>query len=83
MTFNEFREIGNIYLYKSKAKNLGVLKILNLFVSFTALITLTIYYGFPHTVQGDVNMMTVIRYSFGFYISHYLIKFIYDFHPWE
>ena len=83
MTFNEFREIGNIYLYKSKAKNLGVLKILNLFVSFTALITLTIYYGFPYTVQGDVNMMTVIRYSFGFYISHYLIKFIYDFHPWE
>lgn len=83
MIFNEFREIGNIYLYKSKAKNLGVLKILNLFVSFTALITLTIYYGFPHTVQGDVNMMTVIRYSFGFYISHYLIKFIYDFHPWE
>jgi len=83
MTFNEFREIGNIYLYKSKAKNLGVLKILNLFVSFTALITLTIYYGFPHTVQGDVNMMTVIRYCFGFYISHYLIKFIYDFHPWE
>ena len=83
MTFNEFREIGNIYLYKSKAKNLGVLKILNLFVSFTALITLTIYYGFPHTVHGDVNMMTVIRYSFGFYISHYLIKFIYDFHPLE
>ena len=83
MTFNEFREIGNIYLYKSKAKNLGVLKILNLLVSFTALITLTIYYGFPHTVHGDVNMMTVIRYSFGFYISHYLIKFIYDFHPLE
>ena len=83
MTFNEFREIGNVYLYKSKAKNLGLLKILNLFVSFTALITLTIYYGFPHTVHGDLNMMTVMRYSFGFYVSHYLIKFIYDFHPWE
>ena len=83
MTFNEFREIGNVYLYKSKAKNLGLLKMLNLFVSFTALITLTIYYGFPHTVHGDVNMMTVMRYSFGFYVSHYLIKFIYDFHPWE
>ncbi|MBC8151143.1 MAG: hypothetical protein H8E97_07630 [Bacteroidetes bacterium] len=83
MTFNEFREIGNVYLYKSKAKNLRVLKILNLFVSFTALITLTIYYGFPHTVHGDVNMMNVMKYSFGFYVSHYLIKFIYDFHPWE
>ena len=83
MTFNEFREVGNVYLYKSKAKNLGLLKILNLFVSFTALITLTIYYGFPHTVHGDLNMMTVMRYSFGFYVSHYLIKFIYDFHPWE
>ena len=83
MTFNEFREIGNVYLYKSKAKTLGLLKILNLFVSFTALITLTIYYGFPHTVQGDENMMNVMRYSFGFYISHYLIKLIYDFHPRE
>jgi len=83
MTFNEFREIGNVYLYKSKAKNLRVLKILNLFVSFTALITLTIYYGFPHTVHGDLNMMNVMRYSFGFYVSLYLIKFIYDFHPWE
>ena len=83
MIFNQLREIGNVYLYKSKAKNLGLLKILNLFVSFTALITLTIYYGFPHTMDGDVNMMTVMRYSFGFYVSHYLIKFIYDFHPWE
>ena len=83
MIFNELREIANVYLYKSKAKNLGLLKILNLVVSFTALITLTIYYGFPHTVQGDVNMMNVMRYSFGFYVSHYLIKFIYDFHPWE
>jgi Trk-type K+ transport system membrane component len=83
MTFNEFREIGNVYLYKSKAKILGLLKMFNLFISFTALITLAIYYGFPHTVQGDVNMMHVMRYSFGFYISHYLIKLIYNFHPRE
>jgi Trk-type K+ transport system membrane component len=28
-------------------------------------------------------MMNVMRYSFGFYVSLYLIKFIYDFHPLE
>jgi trk system potassium uptake protein TrkH len=83
MTLNEFRERGNVYLYNSKVKNLGILKILNLIVSSTALVTLAIYYGFPHSAESDMNMLNVMRCSFSFYVTHYLIKFIYTFHPLE
>ena len=83
MTLNEFRERGNVYLYNSKVKNLGILKILNLIVSSTALVTLAIYYGFPHSAESDMNMLNVMRCSFSFYVTHYFIKFIYTFHPLE
>ena len=83
MTLYEFRERGNVYLYNSKVKNLGILKILNLIVSCTALVTLAIYYGFPPSAESDMNMLNVMRCSFSFYVTHYLIKFIYTFHPLE
>ncbi|HIO59583.1 MAG TPA: hypothetical protein EYN28_05340, partial [Flavobacteriales bacterium] len=83
MTFNDFREIGNVYLYKSKSRNLGILKLLNLIVSLTALVVLAIYYGYPNTAQSDQNLMDIMRLSFGFYVVHYLIKILYDFHPAE
>tara|TARA_B110000459_G_C16624325_1_gene504071 strand:+ start:706 stop:2532 length:1827 start_codon:yes stop_codon:yes gene_type:complete len=83
MTLYEFRERGNVYLYNSKVKNLGILKILNLIVSSTALVTLAIYYGFPPSAESDMNMLNVMRCSFSFYVTHYLIKFIYTFHPLE
>ena len=83
MTLDDFRERGNVYLYKSKSRNLGILKILKLFVSFTALVILAIYYGYPYTPESDILLMNIMRMSFGFYVFHYLIKLIYDFHPWE
>jgi len=83
MTLDDFRERGNVYLYKSKSRNLGILKILKLFVSFTALVVLAIYYGYPYTPESDILLMNIMRMSFGFYVFHYLIKLIYDFHPWE
>jgi len=83
MTLDDFRERGNVYLYKSKSRNLGILKILTLFVSFTALVVLAIYYGYPYTPESDILLMNIMRMSFGFYVFHYLIKLIYDFHPWE
>jgi len=81
MTFNDFRERGNVYLYKSKSRNLGILKLLNLVVSLTALIVLAFYYGYPSSPQSEINLMNIMRFSFGFYVSHYLIKILYDFHP--
>ena len=83
MTLDDFRERCNVYLYKSKSRNLGILKILKLFVSFTALVVLAIYYGYPYTPESDILLMNIMRMSFGFYVFHYLIKLIYDFHPWE
>jgi Trk-type K+ transport system membrane component len=83
MTLKDFRERSNVYLYKSKSRNLGILKILKLFVSFTALVVLAMYYGYPYTPESDILLMNIMRMSFGFYVLHYLIKIIYDFHPWE
>lgn len=81
MTLREFRERGNLFLYESKARNLGILKILNLLISLGALVVLAIYYGYPQTDESSAQLLGFVRFSFGFYIFHYIVRFIYDFHP--
>lgn len=81
MTLREFRERGNLFLYESKYRNLGILKIANLLISLGALIVLAIYYGYPQTDESSDQLLRFVRFSFGFYIFRYIVRFIYDFHP--
>jgi len=81
MTLRDFREKVNLGLYESKSRNLKILKIINLFISLTALVILSIYYGFPQTEETSIGLLSFIKFSFGFYVLHYLIRLIYDFHP--
>tara|TARA_B100000780_G_scaffold53876_1_gene33572 strand:+ start:418 stop:2244 length:1827 start_codon:yes stop_codon:yes gene_type:complete len=81
MTLNKLREQGNRFLGTSTSMKLLYLKVIQLFVSLVALATLTIYHGFPHSSQGDSNMMNVMAFSFGFYVVQYLIKLSCNIHP--
>lgn len=83
MTLREFRERGNLFLYESKTRNLGILKICNLLISLGALVVLAIYYGYPQTDESANQLLGFVRFSFGFYIFHFIVRFIYDFHPKE
>ena len=81
MSLNKFREQINLKLYGSKERVLKGLRILNLFVSLSAIATLIYLYGFEHTEEGKHNLLNIVKGSFIFYICQYAIRFLYDFHP--
>ena len=66
MTLREFRERGNLFLYESKSRNLGILKIANLLISLGALIVLAIYYGYPQTDESSTNYYALQDSVLGF-----------------
>lgn len=83
MTFKEFREKVNLFIYDSKKKVLGILSFVNVLVSIMALMTLIYYYGFELSQTTRDICFTIIELSFGFYILRYFLKFFYDFNPKE
>lgn len=82
MTLREFRERVNVHLYNSKERVLRIFRILNFFVSTTALVLLAAFYGFPHDSATAEYILQGITVSFIFYVLHYLVRVIYEFHPW-
>ena len=81
MSLNKFREQVNLKLYGSKERVLKGLRIVNLFVSISAIATLIYLYGFEHPEEGKHNLLHIIKGSFIFYICQYAVRFLYDFHP--
>lgn len=80
-SLRNFREKINIALYESKNRNLRLLRILSFLVSLVAIGSLCYFYGWPQTPESRSNLLMVVQSSFGFYVLHYVIKIIYDFHP--
>jgi trk system potassium uptake protein TrkH len=83
MTWNEFREKVNLFIYDSKPTVLRILSILNLLVAIIAISVLVSYYGFPQNEESRNNLTGIIGYTFAFYILRYLIKLFYDFNVKE
>ncbi len=81
MSLRSFREKVNILLYDSKPKMLRLLRYLNLIISFIAIGTLLYFYGFPQSPMSKAILLGIIKASFVFYISRYLIQLLYDFQP--
>ena len=79
----DLREKINIRIYDSKSRVLRVFRTLYLLISVTALASIIYYYGFPHTGDTKDFLVSIIHFSFGFYIIHFIIQVIYDFEPWE
>ncbi len=83
MPWQQFRERVNLYLYGNKTQVLLTGKILNVLISVGAVFVLVYYYGFQHAPDTERFLMNLIKFSFGFYVVHYLVRFIYDFKPLE
>lgn len=83
MSLRNFRERVNLFLYGNKSFVLTVGKILNILISIGAIFVLVYYYGFTHDESTERFLMNLIKFSFAFYVLHYLVRFVYDFRPWE
>lgn len=81
MSLQTFRERANLFLYGHKEQLLGIIKYLNLIVTAIAVFTLVYYYGYQHNAEEKIMLLKIIKGSFAFYVVHYLIRFIYDWHP--
>lgn len=81
MTLREFRERVNVNLYSSKDAVLRIFRILNFIISSSALVLLASYYGFPHDSETADLILRGVTGSFIFYVTHYVVRVIYEFHP--
>ena len=81
MTWQSFRERANVWLYDSKESVLGTFQWLTLLVNLSALSVLAIYYGYEHDAETSASLFDVVKFSFGFYVLHYLVRVLYHFHP--
>ena len=80
MTWQSFRERANVWLYDSKERVLGTFQWLTLLVNLSALSVLAIY-GYEHDAETSASLFDVVKFSFGFYVLHYLVRVLYHFHP--
>lgn len=81
MPLYKIRERVNLLLYDNKEQVLRIGQILNVLISLGAVLILVYYYGYQHPPEREVLLMNIIKFSFGFYVLHYLVRFIYDFRP--
>ena len=81
MSWQSFRERANVWLYHSKEQVLGSFQWLTLLVNLTALSVLAIYYGYDHDAATAASLFDVVKFSFAFYVLHYLLRALYHFHP--
>ena len=81
MTWQSFRERANVWLYDSKERVLGTFQWLTLLVNLSALSVLAIYYGYEHDAETSASLFDVVKFSFGFYVLHCLVRVLYHFHP--
>jgi len=70
-----------VWLYDSKERVLGTFQWLTLLVNLSALSVLAIYYGYEHDTETSASLFDVVKFSFGFYVLHYLVRVLYHFHP--
>ena len=70
-----------MWLYDSKERVLSTFQWLTLLVNLSALSVLAIYYGYEHDAETSASLFDVVKFSFGFYVLHYLVRVLYHFHP--
>ena len=70
-----------MWLYDSKERVLGTFQWLTLLVNLSALSVLAIYYGYEHDAETSASLFEAVKFSFGFYVLHYLVRVLYHFHP--
>lgn len=81
MSLHEIRERINVGIHPYREHVLSSLKALNVLVSLSAFASLIAYYGYP--LESDIarSLIGVIKLSFGFYVVHFFVKWLFDYHP--
>lgn len=77
----KIRENINLFIYPAKNRVLNILRVLRLFISSFMVASLIYFYGFPQQDDFISTQIILIRSSFIFYITSFLIRFFYDFEP--
>jgi potassium uptake TrkH family protein len=80
-SIREIREKINLSLYKSKERNLNILKYLSLGISTFSLVIILIIAGFNTTQEIERYLLVLLRSTLFFYVLAYIVKYIYDFEP--
>lgn len=83
MSFRKIRDRINIILYDYKDVTFKILNILHVIVSFCSLGMLTYYYGFEQTDDSRNFVFFLLQFSLAFYFIRFIIKLIYDYHPFK
>lgn len=83
MGWSQFRERANLVLFQHKEQVLRVFKGVSIAVTLLALGTMIWIYGFQLSEDDQNFAFYLIKGSFSFYILHYLVRIVYDFHPIE
>lgn len=81
MTLNDIRERVNVFLHPRREGVLGAFRTLNVFVTLIAFGSLIAYYGYPLESSMAAKLIAVIKGGFAFYILHFLVRWVFDFHP--
>ena len=81
MTLNDIRERVNVFLHPRRERVLGAFRTLNVFVTLIAFGSLIAYYGYPLESSMAAKLIAIIKGGFAFYILHFLVRWVFDFHP--
>ena len=81
MTLNDIRERVNVFLHPRRERVLGTFATANLFVTLIAFGCLIVFYGYPLDSELANRLITAIKGGFAFYILHFLVRWVFDFHP--
>ena len=81
MKLQELRERVNVGLHPHRERVLSGFKAANVLVSLSAFACLIAYYGYPLESETARNLIGIIKGSFAFYVLHYIVRWLFDFHP--
>ena len=81
MSWQSFRENVNLAIYDGKETAILSLRVMSFGVSVAAVITLVYFYGFPIDDATKGNLLSIIKFSFFFYVTRYLVRLFYSFEP--
>ena len=77
----QVREYINIRLYRHRDYVISFLHVASIFVSLIAITAIIYQHGFPKTPYTLNVTESIIEFSLIFYVSKFLIRIFYEFHP--
>lgn len=81
MNIQRIREKINLAIYDLKTPALQIMRVLSVFVSLIAVISLLYFHGFNTTGKERAIITLIIKAAFGFFIFKYFTRLFFSFQP--